>query len=127
MSNNLIRFLVNSTEVDDMETKGDFALLLYLKGKRFKLISRVYFKCSTSCNFVDKTNANSCNSESFQFSIDKKATESWNDRKFLRCLIGAVPLHYAHLSGFGTVCSTSVKPNTNECSTINHILEKGQV
>ena len=49
LSNNLIRFLVNSTE-DDMETKGDFALLLYLKGKRFNLISRVYFKCSTSCS-----------------------------------------------------------------------------
>ena len=100
-----------------METKGDFALLFVFKGKEIQ----------ADFSFIDKTNANSCNSESFQFSIDKKATESWNDRKFLRCLIGAVPLHYAHLSGFGTVCSTSVKTNTNECSTINHILEKGQV
>ena len=110
-----------------METKGDFALLFVFKGKEIQADFSCLLQMFDFLQFIDKTNANSCNSESFQFSIDKKATESWNDRKFLRCLIGAVPLHYAHLSGFGTVCSTSVKTNTNECSTINHILEKGQV
>ena len=105
----------------------EILLFCVFKGKGIQANFSCLLQIFDLFQFIDKINASSCNSESFQFSIDKKAIESWNDWEFLRCLIGTVSLHYAHLSGFRTVRSTSVKPNTNECSTINHILEKRQV
>ena len=45
-------------------------------------------------------------------------------RIYLRCFVLAVSLYYTHFSGFWTVFSSTIKPNSHKSGSINHVLGK---